>query len=243
MITPANLLELAMNSVNTMNRNKVLDIEDPKYIAGRFDPAENPEFVSFNSDTSTYSMFLRTEVYIAFLKMAKAALKDSITLGIVSATRSFDYQKELWENKWTGKTPVDGKKLHLQVKDPVLRAKKILEYSAPPGFSRHHWGTDIDLNSTEPEYFETEEGKKVFEWLQKNAKQFGFCQTYTPLGQSRPTGFNEEKWHWSYISVAEKIWKAQLKGFEDQKNFRFKGYTALKSLNLLDYVRNVNHQH
>ncbi|NJN41589.1 MAG: M15 family metallopeptidase, partial [Flammeovirgaceae bacterium] len=30
-------------------------------------------------------------------------------LKIISATRNFDRQKEIWENKWNGKTPVEGK--------------------------------------------------------------------------------------------------------------------------------------
>ncbi len=219
---------------------KSLALDDLRYIAGKFDPAEHPDFVSFNSDTSNKSMYLRTEVYIAFLKMAHAAAADSIQLGIVSAMRNFDYQKELWENKWTGKTPVDGKKLHLHVKDPMARAIKIMEYSAPPGLSRHHWGTDIDINSTETEYFETPEGKKVYQWLYNHAGKFGFCQTYTAFDEHRTGGFNEERWHWSYMPTAQLIWEAQLRQFDESKLFKFKGYQAVRMLNLIDYVRNVN---
>jgi LAS superfamily LD-carboxypeptidase LdcB len=210
--------------------------EDPRYIAGKFDPSEHPDFTGFKSDTVQGTLYLRKEVYEAFLKMAEAAIEDSITLNIISATRSFDYQKDLWENKWTGITYVDGKKLHLYIKDPKERAVKIMEYSAPPGFSRHHWGTDFDLNSTEPEYFETVEGIKVYEWLKINAFRFGFCQTYTEFSEERPRGFHEEKWHWSYFPVSEKIWRTQIKNFKDLKIYRFKGSSALKAINLFDYI-------
>lgn len=213
-----------------------LSVEDSRYIAGRFDPSEHPDFVMFKSDTIQSNMYLRKEVYEAFLKMYEAASRDSIYLSIVSATRTFDYQKEIWENKWIGLSSVEGKKLNLYIKDPVERAKKILEYSAPPGFSRHHWGTDLDLNSTEPEYFETPEGMKIYQWLQTNANKFGFCQTYTSFSEERPRGFNEEKWHWSYTPVSEIIWKTQIRNFKISKIYRFKGSSALRSVNLFDYV-------
>jgi D-alanyl-D-alanine carboxypeptidase len=218
-----------------MNEN-YLPVEDPRYIAGRFDPSVHADFVGFKSDTVSYTQYLRKEVYEAFLKMSAAALKDSIQLSIVSATRTFDYQKEIWENKWTGVTPVDGKKLHLHIKDAIKRAQKILEYSAPPGFSRHHWGTDFDLNSTEPEYFETEEGLKVYQWMQIHALEFGFCQSYTAFSNQRPRGFSEEKWHWSYFPTSEKIWNTQVHNFRNSKLYRFKGSSALRSVNLFDYI-------
>jgi D-alanyl-D-alanine carboxypeptidase len=221
---------------NELFASHVLSIDDARYIAGKFDPAEHPDFVVFKSDTVSGMMYLRKEVYESFLKMKESAAKDSIKLFIVSATRSFDYQKELWENKWTGFTPVEGKKLSNHIKDPVERAQKILEYSAPPGFSRHHWGTDFDLNSTEPDYFETPDGNKVYQWLKKHASKFGFCQTYTEFSEERPRGFHEEKWHWSYSPVSEIIWKAQIKNFKDSKIYRFKGSSALQSINLFDYV-------
>lgn len=213
-----------------------LSIDDPEYIAGRFNPADHPDFISFNSDTGNTLFYLRTEVYQAYLKMAEAAAKDSVFLSIVSATRNFDYQKEIWENKWTGNTLVNEQKLNVKFKDPVERAQKILEYSAPPGYSRHHWGTDFDLNSTEPEYFETEEGMRIYNWLNIHAGSFGFCQTYTAFSNERPRGFNEEKWHWSYQAVSDIIWKAQVRNFKNAKKYRFKGSHALQSVNLFEYV-------
>ena len=90
---------------------------------------------------------------------------------------------------WVVKPPV------LEVPEPVERARMILTYSSMPGTSRHHWGTDMDLNKDNNGYFATGEGLKVYEWLQAHAHEYGFCQPYTPKGPNRPEGYNEEKWH------------------------------------------------
>lgn len=210
-------------------------------IAGRFDPALDSGFVSFVPAWSSKKMYLRKEVFEAFLLMADSASKEGIPLFIVSATRTFDHQKELWENKWVGKTMVDGKNLRLDIKNPQHRARKILEYTAPPGYSRHHWGTDIDLNSVEPAYFDTEQGQKVYDWLLNHAGHFGFCQTYPAQGEKRSGGFNEEKWHWSYLPVSKTIWEAQIQQFSTRKKYRYKGYQAVNAINIIDYLLLVNH--
>ena len=71
-----------------------------------------------------------------------------------------------------------------------------------PGTSRHHWGTDIDLNDLNNEYFATGQGKKVYDWLVEHGAEYGFCQVYTEQGEARPEGYQEEKWHWSYMPLA-----------------------------------------
>ncbi len=221
----------------TMSSNFIIE---ENVISGRFDPATHPDFIAFHTEGIEGVKYLRWEVYDAFAHMAEAAKKDSINLFIVSATRTFDYQKELWEKKWTGKTLVDGKKLNRAISDPVKRALKILEYTAPPGYSRHHWGTDIDLNSVEPSYFDTPEGIAVYNWLKAHASEYGFCQTYTELGTLRPKGFNEEKWHWSYGPLSDLLWMAQLEKHEVRKRYRFKGYKVVHDLPLMDYLKGIN---
>jgi len=44
-----------------------------------------------------------------------------------------------------------------------------------PTASRHHWGTDVDINSVDPDYFMNGTGLKEYEWLKKNAYKYGFC--------------------------------------------------------------------
>ena len=70
-----------------------------------------------------------------------------------------------------------------------------------PSTSRHHWGTDIDLNNLNNSYFERGVGAKEYQWLKENAKNYGFHQVYTSKENGR-TGYNMEKQHWSYMSLA-----------------------------------------
>lgn len=66
-------------------------------------------------------------------------------------------------------------------------------YSSMPTTSRHHWGTDMDINSVEPEYFESGQGLLEYNWLKANAHKFGFCQPYSPKDDgSRTQGYNLE---------------------------------------------------
>jgi LAS superfamily LD-carboxypeptidase LdcB len=74
-----------------------------------------------------------------------------------------------------------------------------------PGSSRHHWGTDIDLNAFENEWFENDAvGKAVYAWLRANAPLYGYHQVYGDASNGRP-GYREEKWHWSYLRLADPL--------------------------------------
>lgn len=196
---------------------------DLGHLLGHINPAND---TSFSRVATPYAdqdgLYLLDEVYDAFVEMHNAAKKDGIALVIISATRNFDSQKEIWERKWTGARLVEGQDLAKTVPDPVERARVILRYSSMPGTSRHHWGTDIDINSVENGYFESGVGSKVFEWLTANADDFGFRQTYTPKGEARPYGYEEEPWHWSYCPIAgrylrqylEKVTYDDISGFD-----------------------------
>ena len=102
-----------------------------------------------------------------------------------------------------------------------------------PSTSRHHWGTDIDINSVNPEYFETAKGKKEYEWLVKNAPAFGYCQVYSPMGIERPDGYQEEKWHWSYLPIAGKLTQAYAQQIGDKDIKGFEGATAAAEIQMV----------
>src|SRR3989338_1245730 len=212
------------NYLKIMEEEKIKrEAEEKIYLMGKFELAERNDFVLIPTYRATNgsSMYLRREAYKAFQAMATAAEKDGIKLKIASATSNFDYQKTIWEAKWSGATLVNGKNLSQSTPDGTARFTKILEYSAAPGTSRHHWGTDIDINNANLLYFETIQGKKVYDWLVKNAPDFGFCQTYTQKDNIRPTGYNEEKWHWSYLPFSKTFteeYKDLIKN-EDLKEF------------------------
>ena len=219
------------------------DTEDKKYLMGKFEPSQRKDFVLIPEQFNIggYKMYLRKEVLDAFLKMAEVAQKDGVELNVTSATRNFDYQKEIWNNKWTGISFVDGKDLSKSIQDGFERFEKILEYSAVPGASRHHWGTDIDINSVIPKFFETGEGKKVYEWLKINAPLFGFCQTYNEKNEERLTGYNEEKWHWSYLPISRELTQKYKKLIKDEDIKGFLGDEFVAQENLINnYVLAIN---
>ncbi len=177
------------------------------YLMGKFIPAKHADFVAVDiKHASRKGMFLRKDTYDAFVKMAKAAKADGVNFTIKSATRNFSAQKVIWEGKWNGTRLLEGKE-NAKKKYPVGkdRALKILEYSSMPGTSRHHWGTDFDINAFTNSYFEKGKGLKEFEWLTAHAAEYGFCRPYTQKSDERPNGYNEEKWHWSYLPVALKL--------------------------------------
>lgn len=177
-------------------------VDSTAYLLGRFDPAAHPEFVRLSTPlASREGLYLRRDALDALTKMAAAATRDGVTLRVVSATRNFDAQRAIWDAKWNGTTKVEGRDLSTE-RDLVKRTRTILTFSAMPGASRHHWGTDVDLNALTDAYFARGEGARVYAWLTKHAASYGFCQPYTAKSEARPLGHEEEKWHWSYKPVA-----------------------------------------
>lgn len=206
------------------------------YLMGKFVPSKHEDFTTIKSvHASRGGMYLRKDTYEAFQQMYNAALKDGVRLTIISATRPFGHQKRIWEAKWQGKRKVSGRNLPPVVKDPEKRAKLILMYSSMPGTSRHHWGTDIDLNDLNNPYFEKGVGLKIYEWLVEHAGDYGFCQVYSEMGDDRPNGYQEEKWHWSYVPVARQLtnqYQAKI------KNEDISGFLGAETAVTIDMVNN-----
>ncbi len=249
-VVTSSLLDLEIKKEGELIRQKILaeqkaieNAEKKIYLMGKFDPALKKDFVLIPNEhnVSGYQTYLRKETLEAFLQMAETAKMDGVELKIASATRNFENQKIIWEKKWTGYILVGGKDLTKSQPDELERFKKILEYSAVPGTSRHHWGTDIDINNSNPQYFKTEIGQKEYAWLVVNAPLFGFCQPYTLKGQSRPTGYYEEKWHWSYLPLAKTFTEEYKKLVKEGDINGFMGDQYVPELNLInDYVFGIN---
>jgi len=214
-----------------------------EYITGKFDPVTHPDFILVNPPHSDGNKrYLHKETWAAFQKMYAAAKKDGVTLQIRSATRNFEAQKGIWEAKWTGKRLVEeGENLAKTTPDPKERALKILKWSSMPSSSRHHWGTDIDINAFENDYFEKGKGLKEYNWLIANGPTYGFCQPYTPKGPERPHGYNEEKWHWSYIPLAKKLSDQAKIRLKDHMVKGFKGAETASSIGIVEkFVLGIN---
>jgi LAS superfamily LD-carboxypeptidase LdcB len=246
--TPSSPVTLAKQSLDLPQAPAIdspevqVDTFSKELLLGKVDPAKDADFVPIAAKyTSKTGIFMRKEAYAAFEQMHAAAKAEGLDLKIISATRPFGAQKTIWENKWTGVTIVGGKNLSTAMPDPVERAKAILRYSSMPGTSRHHWGTDIDLNNLENSYFESGQGKKIYEWLVAHAGEYGFCQPYSPMGDARPHGYQEEKWHWSYLPLAEKYLKAYQLQVQLSDIQGFKGAETAQPLNVIEhYVSGIS---
>lgn len=205
---------------------------DKNYLLGKFDPAKDSHFVAVAAPYSDKpGMRLRKETMEAFERMWKAAQNDGITLKIISSTRNFEQQKNIWEGKWA--------RFAAQAPKPKDRALKILEYSSMPGSSRHHWGTDIDLNDLNNPTFEAG-GKyeKVYAWLVAHAHEYGFCQPYTA---GRPHGYHEEKWHWTYLPLSKSFTETYRQTIKDADISGFIGAETASEIGIVEhYVLGIN---
>jgi D-alanyl-D-alanine dipeptidase len=213
-----------------------------KYLIGNVDPAKDPAFARIPEKYISGSrVWGHKDAVAAFVRMAEAAAVNGYQLKVVSAFRSFDDQKQIWDDKWTGKTLVEKGKLPKTAPDPKKRALKILEFSSMPGTSRHHWGTDFDLNSLNNSYFNTRDGKLFYDWLTLHALEYGFCQVYSAKGADRPTGYEEEKWHWSYMPVASWYLKQYPVDVGYERLTGFEGAEAAKDIDVIkNYVQGIN---
>jgi zinc D-Ala-D-Ala carboxypeptidase len=215
------------------------------YLSGNYIPSKNQSFVNLDKseiDSAGKKIYLRTEVYNALVEMSKAIQKDlpGVHITAISTMRSYNDQKSIWNAKWNGLRSVSNKSLK-NIKDERQRALEILKYSSMPGTSRHHWGTDIDMNSLNNSYFESGQGKKLYAWLLQNASRFGFSQPYTA---GREKGYSEERWHWSYTPLSKQFLSGWLSLYKTDKSFFIKnnvfdGYRNSVDL-AFEYVTSIN---
>lgn len=221
-----------------------VDTSQLRYIMGKFLPEKDSLFVAIPLEhADREGMYMRQEAFTAFVKMKEAAAKEGIHFVIRSAARNFDYQKGIWERKWTGETKLSsGEDASTAFADAKVRAEQILKYSSMPGTSRHHWGTDIDLNNFNNSWFEKGEGLKLFTWLEMNAHEYGYCRPYTTKDSDRPDGYNEEKWHWSYTPLSNELTNIAEKALTDSMIVGFMGSEVAEDLDVVrKYVLGINH--
>jgi D-alanyl-D-alanine carboxypeptidase len=215
------------------------------FLMGKFEPKKHADFLKIETKyANREGMFIQKETYESFKKMHAAAKQDGISFVIKSATRNFFSQKNIWEAKWNGKRKTTGVK-NIIKEFPNLkdRALKILEFSSMPSTSRHHWGTDIDLNNFTNKYFEKGQGKKEYDWLKNNAHKFGFYQPYTKKGNERPHGYNEEKWHWTYLPLSKQYIDQMKLRMKDELVKGFEGAEVAKEIRVVKkYILGINQE-
>lgn len=162
------------------------------------------------------------ESIIADLQRLRAdALDNGFDLAIASGYRSFARQCTLWNEKANGKRKVvsdTGTEIDMGALSEEERMFAILRYSALPGASRHHWGTDIDIfdRAAMPEGYtlqlsaeETEADgpfAAMHRWLDERIEKkqsYGFYRPYVTGNKKRHAqGFAEERWHLSHAPTS-----------------------------------------
>lgn len=91
---------------------------------------------------------MQAEAAEAFAQLQSDARKAGFDLAIVSAFRSFERQLAIWNGKASGQRLVhddSGNPLNISELSADKLVHAIMRFSALPGTSRHHWGSDVDV--------------------------------------------------------------------------------------------------
>lgn len=149
-------------------------------------------------------------------QLKRDAAAQGFDLRIASGFRDFNRQLAIWNRKASGQAAVldsDGSPLVVEALTEPEKIFAILRWSALPGASRHHWGTDIDVYDagaidetykvqlTVAETCDSGPFAAFHRWLDGylSASPDGFFRPYA-LDNG---GVAPEPWHLSYRPLAE----------------------------------------
>lgn len=152
----------------------------------------------------------------AFTRLQLEAADAGFQLAIASSYRSYERQRLIWNGKAAGQRPVHddaGNQVSVLALPAAERIRAILRYSALPGTSRHHWGTDLDiydaaavpadyaLQLTPQEVADDGPFGALHRWLDARMEEGSSEGFYRPYDRDRG-GVAPERWHLSYAPVA-----------------------------------------
>lgn len=158
---------------------------------------------------------LHADALPAFYAMQQAAAEQGIDCQLVSSYRNFDRQLAIWNRKWQGELPIldiHGQVVDINTVTDEEKMHSILTWSALPGTSRHHWGTDIDVydrrevtrqglefNLVDSEYRPPGPCAALAGWLEDHAEDYGFYRPFLHY----TGGVACELWHLSHRTTAK----------------------------------------
>jgi hypothetical protein len=147
----------------------------------------------------------------ALRSMRDEALQAGIEISVVSAFRDFNRQLAIWREKFNGRRPLldpRGAVIDRSLLYESALIEAILTWSALPGASRHHWGSDFDVvDAAVPgaegrlvtqEYGPGGPFERLTGWLDSNMGRFGFFRPYATY----QGGVQPEPWHLSFAPVS-----------------------------------------
>lgn len=159
--------------------------------------------------------FLQPQAVRAFQALRQSAVENGFNLQPASSFRDFQRQQLIWNGKFNGERKVhddSGNAVNLTVLSDWDKCRAILRWSALPGASRHHWGTEIDFwdpermpenQSLRLEPWEYEQGGYFADlsvWLADNLGKFDFTLPFMQSQKQIEVG--HEPWHISYLPLA-----------------------------------------
>ena len=202
---------------------------------------------------------VHSALLLPLTKLRMDARKDGIEIYIASGYRNFDRQLSIWNDKAAGRRPVfddDQQLVDLSVCSPWEQVQAILRWSALPGTSRHHWGTDIDiydrsavddnyaLQLSAAEYSEGGPFSSMTTWLDNKigcGEAHGFFRPYI----NNDEGVAPEPWHLSYAPAAVEFQKMQtvegLVTFLSDKSIALKSIVLEQLPEIYERYVKVNH--
>jgi LAS superfamily LD-carboxypeptidase LdcB len=156
-------------------------------------------------------------VVAPFERLRADAEAAGFDLRVLSGFRSFERQRSIWNRKARGELAVpdsNAEPLEIERLSPSELVDAILRWSALPGGSRHHWGTDVDVydERARPDGYEidlvpeeVEEGgmfAPLHAWLDQRIASGGAHGFFRPYDRDRG-GVAPERWHLSHAPTAE----------------------------------------
>lgn len=133
-----------------------------------------------SKEYSEKKQYLRNIAQINFEKMARDAKTNGYNIKAVSTYRSYDYQKQLFNN---------------YVKEKGFEYASFC--SAKEGHSEHQTGLAVDIADETLDY-DNFDKTKAFQWVFNNAHKYGFILRY-PKDKIYITGYKYEPWHYRYV--------------------------------------------
>ena len=169
--------------------------------------------------TESGGVLMNEQAADAFSALQARASAAGFQLSVVSSFRSYERQLAIFNGKWRGERPVlddFDRALIRQDYSEEQWLHRILRFSALPGTSRHHWGTDIDI--FDPTHIPVGESLQlipseyrnggIFEdlnqWLDERIAADDCEGFFRPYDRDRG-GVSEEPWHLSYEPVASAL--------------------------------------
>ncbi|MBB5212235.1 M15 family metallopeptidase [Microbulbifer hydrolyticus] len=165
---------------------------------------------------------MHPEALTAFSQLRRDAREAGFDPKVVSGFRDFERQRTIWNAKAGGQRPVfdsAGRTLDVARMSPEEIVFAILRWSALPGGSRHHWGTDfdvIDAAAVAQDYRVQLTPEEVADdgvfgpfhcWLDEKIATGRSYGLFRPYAEDRG-GVAPERWHLSYAPRAKEFQQA-----------------------------------